>query len=169
MAMHTMAVLAWPLVLCGICPPSAITYHFKRFFDISNVILRLSLTIMYAYSELLSPSKIGLNSKTILVYLVLMRGALIAHFLAVLIGMSSFGRSMSDVSNLKIKSLLPLLTATLYSINMIFYVFLWNTTIKVPLLFFYFSLTGCVFVISFQTLLFSVYFHQVLLILCANK
>jgi len=161
MAIQALKVLAVAMVSCGVCPPSAIINLHKRFCDSTNVFFRLILVILYCYTEIWKPSKLDMTSRTFYVYAVLMRSALVVHHLMVLAAMVSFGRCISRVHHLKINYYIPLLQCALYACLMFYYTFFYNATFRFPLLFFFFSLTGCVLIVSVQTMLFAIYYRQV--------
>jgi len=166
MAIQALKFLAVWMVSCGVCPPSAIINRNKRFCDSANVFFRLVLVILYCYTEIWKPSKLDVASKTFYVYTVLMRSALVVHHLMVLAAMVSFGRCISRVHHLMINYYIPLIQSTLYACLMFYYTFFYNATFRLPLLVFFFSLTGCVLIVSFQTMLFAIYYRQVQSVNC---
>jgi len=65
MAGRAVGLLVWLLVICGLCPPSAITQCLPKWLDAVNIILRIMLVVFYCLTQLTIPTTVSeLATKT---------------------------------------------------------------------------------------------------------
>jgi hypothetical protein len=162
----------WALFVCGIFPATTLFPNISKKWDLVNILLRLTLTLLYLYSQILRPSLIqeeAVKSKTYEVTKVLVRVAVVAYGFVVLIFTSCYCRSFSRfcLRRRKLSTFTLALGCTYCLCCTIVFARSFNgkSGFRFTALAFYLALSGCVLVICLKIALIGHFKRQVIMII----
>jgi hypothetical protein len=164
--MDAVAALVWALVVCGVFPPSSASPNFSKRADFLNIIVRLVLSLLYFYSQVLRPSIVqkDVTSKTYAVTKVLVRVVVVAYGLAVLFFTTCRNGNTPRSFSVRARSPFSLLLGysfCAFSALVFAQTFNWNEIYRISALIFYLATSGCVLLLCLQMVLIQYFTQQV--------